>query len=158
MKSLKFEIDEKFDVYSDFFIREHTSTLKNELHRVINFLLNSSNYTFYVNLRRKETVSEEWNTILNLPQFFDCLTLENVANRISILGNGEAGCEQGISEYNRTKNKFSSVMNVDTIEARMRISLNGAPIHIFESDAIVKYLMVVDMQKKRRRKQIKSQK
>ena len=65
--------------------------------------------------------------------------LENVTDRISILGNGEAGCEQGISEYNRAKNKFSSVMNIDIIEARMRISLNGPPIHIFDSDAIVKY-------------------
>ena len=51
----------------------------------------------------------------------------------------EAGCEQSNSKFNRAKNKFSSTMSLEVIQARMRAGPNGPSLHLFRPGQYVKH-------------------
>ena len=53
--------------------------------------------------------------------------------------NSEAGCEQSNSTYSKAKDKYSNRTNIQTIQARVRESTNGPPVHLFKTKSVKNY-------------------
>ena len=92
--------------------------------------------------------------VIYLPLLANCNLIKNVAQRVCLFPNSEAGCEQSNSKYNRAKDKLGSRMDLDMIRARMRAGSNGPPLHLFNPAPVRKYWIenghkVAEMQKSR---------
>ena len=91
--------------------------------------------------RKAQTLNimkEQWDMILQFPLFQNLKCLKDSTLRLTMSPNDETGCEQSNSKFNRAKNKFSSTMSVEVIQARMRTGSNGPPVHLFRPAEYVK--------------------
>ena len=105
-----------------------------ELYRILDILFQPQNKSFLKFIQRINTIFEQWDLILEHPLLNDCLIVG-----VSLLPNSEAGCEQSISQLNRAKNEYSSLMSTEVLQARLRASTNGPPIHLLDTYALAHY-------------------
>ena len=115
LKDLKNELKIKLKEAEQFFIGEDISDLENELNQACEMLYHNINSSLLQKVRNSDRIFKQWDSILEHPLLNDCNVLCNISERVSLLPNSEAGCEQTISKFNRTKNKFSTSMHIDTI-------------------------------------------
>ena len=63
-------------------------------------------------------------------------TVRAVIEKLTVIANAEAGCEQSNRKYNLTKNDLSHRMQIPMIKARMRVGSNGPPLHLFDASLV----------------------
>ena len=106
LKDLKNEIKINLKKAERFFIGEDLSDLENELNEACEMLYQENNSFLLQKVRNSDRIFKQWDSILKHPLLNDCNVLCNISERVSLLPNSEAGCEQTISKFNRRKNKF----------------------------------------------------
>ena len=123
---------------SDLLIGVDIGTLKTEISLAVDALSRNDGMLFKLAVA-KDHIKDQWCGITNIPSITNCKVLKKTAQRVALMPNSEAGCEQSNSKYNRTKNKLGSRMELDMIKARMRAGSNGPPLHLFNPKPIREY-------------------
>ena len=84
--------------------------------------------------KKKDHILQQWTFLRNhIPSLDEKIqtVMFRLVGRAAIAGNGQTGCERANSTYNLFKTKLSSTMALEMVRARLRVSLNGPPLSMF---------------------------
>ena len=76
---------------------------------------------------------------MNHPQLAEMEAVRAVIEKLTVIANAEAGCEQSNRKYNLMKNDLSHRMQIPMIKARMRVGSNGPPLHLFDATLVFEH-------------------
>ena len=65
--------------------------------------------------------------------------IKTVIEKVTVIANAEAGCEQSNRKYNLMNNDLSHRMQIPMIKARMRVGSNGPPLHLFDASKVLEH-------------------
>ena len=100
-------------------------------------MLNEKKYL--LELQKFDSIATQWKNLLNHPQLAEMEMVKEAIEKLTVIANAEAGCEQSNRKYNLMKNDLSHRMQIPMIKARMRVGSNGPPLHLFDASKVLEH-------------------